>query len=145
MLQHIFFFIGKVNSLRANRLEKGYTRSIPNPKKQKAKGQTSLILTWWLASLRNLSKTKWNLYIHPSLIHKSVQKNGFNILIVPLNIIEGPPIPFFPDGPHQAEGGSSPSFLPFLAHKRSMPTQEVSFHRGVHHPLHPKKREDQKP
>ena len=70
-------------------------------------------------------------YIHPSPIHKSVQKNGFNILIVPLHIIEGPPIPFFPNGPHQAEGGSSPSFLPFLAHKRSMPTQEVSFHRGV--------------
>ena len=53
-----FFLIGKVNSLRANRLEKGYARSIPNPKKQKAKGQTSLTLTWWLASLRNLSKTK---------------------------------------------------------------------------------------
>ena len=32
-------------------------------------------------------------------------------MIVPLHIIEGPPISFFPDGPHQAEGASSPSSL----------------------------------
>ena len=85
------------------------------------------------------------LYIYPSPIHKSVQKNGLNILVVPLNIIEGPPIPFFPNGPHQVERGRSPSFLSFFAHKRTMTTQDVPFHRGVHHPLHPKKGEDQKP
>ena len=38
----IFFLIGKENSLRAKRLEKGYTRSIPNTKKQKTKGQNKL-------------------------------------------------------------------------------------------------------
>ena len=53
-----FFLIGKENSLRAKRLEKGYTQSIPNTKKQKTNEQTSLTLTWWLASQRNLSKTK---------------------------------------------------------------------------------------
>ena len=35
----IFFLIGKENSLRARRLEKRYTRSIPKTKKQKTKGQ----------------------------------------------------------------------------------------------------------
>ena len=85
------------------------------------------------------------LYIYPSPIHKSVQKNGFDFLVIPLNIIEDPLIPFFPNGPHQAEGGNSPNFLPFLAHKGTKPSQEVPPHRGVHHPLHLKKGEDQKP
>ena len=44
IISNIFFFflIGKEISLRANRLEKGYTRSIPKTLKQKTKGQNKL-------------------------------------------------------------------------------------------------------
>ena len=139
----IFFLIGKENSLRAKRLEKGYTQSIPRYKEAKNKrinkSDSYLVAS---QSTKSIKERVCSSIYTLAQFTKVYKKNGFNILVISLNIIEDSPIPFFPNGLYQAEGASSPSFLPFLAHKRSMPTQEVSFHRGVHHPMHPKKGED---
>ena len=130
-LRHIFFLIGKVISLKAKRQRREYTRSIPKYKEVKHQ-RANKPHPYLVASQSTKSiKEKVFLNIYPNPIHKSVQKNELNILVVPLNIIKGPPIPFFLNGLHQAEGGRSPNFLPFLAHKRTMPTQEVPFHSPI--------------
>ena len=95
-----FFLIGKVISLKAKRLRKEYTRSIPRYKEVRHQRENKPYPYLVASQSTKSNKESVFLYIHPNPIHKSVQKNGLNILVVPLNIIEGPPIPFFPNGPH---------------------------------------------
>ena len=83
------------------------------------------------------------LYIHPNPIHKSVQKK--DLISWSFLSISSKALLFLSfQMVHIRQRGPALQALSFLAHKGSMPTQEVSFHKRVHYPLHPKKGEDQK-
>ena len=97
----IFFLMGKENSLRAKRLEKGYTQSMPRCKEAKNKrinkSDSYLVAS---QSTKSIEERVCSSIYTLAQFTKVYKKNGFDILVVSFHIIEGSSIPFFPNSPH---------------------------------------------
>ena len=141
----IFFLIGKDNSLRAKRLEKGYTRSIPRYKEAKNKKINKpdpyLVASQSTKSIKERVCSSMYTIAQFTKAYKEMDLISWLFLSISSKALL---FLSFQMVHIRQRGAALQAFSLFLPTKDPCHPRRFLF-TGVHHPLHPKKGEDQKP
>ena len=147
LVQHnvTFFLIGKDNSLRAKRLEKGYTRSIPRYKEAKSKKINKpdpyLVASQSTKSIKERVCSSIYTLAQFTKVYKKMDLISWSFLSISSKTLL---FLSFQMVHIRQRRATLQAFSLFLPTKDPCHPRRFLF-TGVHHPLHPKKGEDQKP